>query len=249
MERHVSPVVIIIQARMLATRLPGKVLKEVDGKPLLAYLLERLRRVRNADGLLVATSQNPEDQKIVAFCDKEGVPVFRGSEEDVLSRYLGAARNCGAATVVRITADCPLIDPAVVERVIAYYRDHEVDYAGNTLTLTYPRGMDTEVFSLRALEEAAQRAHLPSEREHVTLFMYTHPELFRLANVPYFNDMSKYRLTVDTQEDFNLVKSVLQELYPRNPNFTLEDILRYLEKNPEIARINAHVRQKPIEET
>jgi len=239
-------VVIIIQARMQSIRLPGKVMLKVLDRPLLSYLVERLEKVHNAQDIVIATTLDPEDNAIVEFSKTEGISAYCGSTEDVLKRYLLAAQEHSADVVVRITGDCPLIDPQVVEKVIQYFLDHNFDYVGNTLTLTYPRGMDTEVFSMKALEDAAQHAKEKSEREHVTLFMYRHPERFRLANVPYSKNVSKYRLTLDTEEDYTLIKRILEALYPKKPNFTLGDMLHYLEENPKLSDINAHVKQKPI---
>lgn len=249
MDRDRGKVVIIIQARMESTRLPGKVLRNVLGKPLLSYLLERVLRVNNAELVVVATTEKEEDDKIFQFCRENGVSVFRGDEEDVLERYLQTAKFYQADTIVRITADCPLIDPCVIENVIQYYLENEFDYVGNTLSLTFPRGMDTEVFSREALETAALQAKEKSEREHVTLFMYKHPEMFKLANVPYKINKSEYRLTVDTEEDFQLIKLILQKLYPINPEFSLEDIIKMLDANPELPQMNTNVVQKSIEES
>ncbi|NGX43031.1 MAG: 3-deoxy-manno-octulosonate cytidylyltransferase [Chlamydiae bacterium] len=239
-------VVIIIQARMQSIRLPGKVMLKALDRPLLSYLVERLKKVHNAQDIVIATTLDPEDKAILEFAKTEGVSAYCGSTEDVLKRYLLAAQEHSTDVVVRITGDCPLIDPQVVEKVIQYFLDHDFDYVGNTLTLTYPRGMDTEVFSIKTLEDAVQNAKEKSEREHVTLFMYRHPERFRLANVSYSKNVSKYRLTLDTEEDYTLIKSILEALYPKKPNFTLEDMLRYLEENPKLSDINAHVKQKPI---
>lgn len=234
---------ILVQARMTSTRLPGKVLKEVLGKPLLSYLIERLKCVGQADALVIATTINPLDEAIVHLCEKENVPYFRGSEEDVLSRYCEAAKLHKAGTVVRVTSDCPLIDPEVIDEVIMFYRKQSVDYASNALTRTYPRGMDTEVFSFKALEEAAEEATLSSEREHVTPFIYQHPERFKLANLSYVTNQSHHRWTVDTKEDFQLISKLLEALYPTHPHFTLKDLLELIKKHPEWSSINQHTRK------
>jgi spore coat polysaccharide biosynthesis protein SpsF len=248
MEKDKRKVVIVIQARMQSTRLPGKVLKKVLDKPLLFYLIERLRSVANADRIVVATTQSKADDAIASYCKRNDIIFYRGDEKDVLGRYCEAAKKNHADIVVRITADCPLIDPAVVDKVIKFFLDHNFDYVGNTLSLTFPRGMDTEVFSMKTLEEADLAAKLESEREHVTLYIYRHPERFKLANVSYVQDKSDYRLTVDTKEDFDLIKKIIEKLYTQNPDFTLEDILNLLEKNPKLSNINCHVAQKQIKE-
>ncbi len=236
----------IIQARMTSTRLPGKVLKEVLGRPLLDYQIERLRRVKAADGVVVATTANETDGPIVELCSRLSVPVFRGSEDDVLSRYYFAAREHGAEAVVRLTSDCPLIDPAVVDRVIGFYieRRPDFDYVSNCLQRTYPRGMDTEVFSFKALEQAFNEAVERHDREHVTPFIYSRPDRFALANVAYGKDESRHRWTVDTPEDFELIRRVIETLYPVKPGFAMEDVLALFEKDKSLFLINAHVEQK-----
>ena len=199
--------VIITQARMTSTRLPGKVLREVRGKSLLEYHLDRLRRVRRADEVVVATTTNSSDDAIVDLCDRIHVPYFRGSEEDVLGRFYGAAMQYSASVVIRVTSDCPLIDPAVVDRVITEFagKPYSHDYASNTLERTYPRGLDCEAFSFSALETAHTEAVAGPDREHVTPFLYRQPDRFRLKSVRAPRDYSHYRWTVDTPEDFAMV--------------------------------------------
>lgn len=238
--------VIIVQARMTSTRLPGKVVKKVLGKPLLEYQIERLKRVKLADEIVVATTINEADQPVVNLCDRISVPYFRGSEADVLSRYHGAAKARQAHTVVRLTADCPIIDPHVVDRVIGFYLNHDskFDYVSNCLLRTYPRGMDTEVFSFRALNEAFNEATEQQDREHVTPFMYRQPQRYRLANVSYHEDQSHHRWTVDTQEDFELIMRIIEALYQIKREFCLEDVLNLFKEDPDLFLINAHVEQK-----
>lgn len=239
---------IIVQARMTSTRLPGKVLMTVAGKPLLEYLIERLRRVALADEIIIATTVNDSDEPIVEFCGRLSVPYFRGSEDDVLSRYHEAASRVKADFVVRVTSDCPVIDPRVIDDVISFFRaaGDAYDYASNTLARSYPRGMDTEVFTFRALNEAFFEASEPPEREHVTPFIYRHPERYRIGQVVFGRDASRHRWTVDTPEDFELVSRIIETLYPLNPEFGLEDILALLKDHPQWAGINAHVEQKKL---
>jgi spore coat polysaccharide biosynthesis protein SpsF len=238
--------VIIVQARMTSTRLPGKVLREVLGKPLLEYQIERLLRVKLADGIVIATTVNQVDDSIVELCNRLGISYFRGSEKDVLARYYGAARAHKAGAVVRITSDCPLIDPAVIDRVIQAYQGHlgMFDYVSNCLERTYPRGMDTEVFSFLALEEAFEEAKLEPDREHVTPFIYHHSERYRLGSVANSVNQSHHRWTVDTQEDFDLIQRVLETLYPNSPEFTINDCLSIFDRHPDWQTINAHIEQK-----
>jgi spore coat polysaccharide biosynthesis protein SpsF len=240
--------VIIVQARMTSTRLPGKVLKEVLGKPLLEYQIERLRRVRLADQIVIATTTNATDLPIVELCDRLGTAYFRGAEEDVLGRYHDAATRYGADVVVRVTSDCPIIDPAVVDHVIKFYLDHraEYDYVSNGLKRTYPRGMDAEVFPYRVLHEAYLEAVEKPDREHVTPFIYRHPQRYRLANVCFSEDQGHQRWTVDTREDFELIRRIIEALYPVNREFALRDVLNLLAEHPDWAAINAHVEQKKL---
>lgn len=238
--------VIISQARMTSTRLPGKVLKEVLGKPLLSYQIERLQRVKSADEIVIATTTNRDDDPIVSLADDLGVAVYRGSENDVLLRYYEAAREHNANAIVRVTSDCPLIDPFVIEKVLAFYVDSrgKYDYVANTLQRTYPRGMDTEVFSMTVLATAHQQATQKPEREHVTAYIYRNHEQFRLGNVAYSSNESRHRWTVDTAEDFELIKRIIEALYPTNNCFTLEDCLQLLHRNPEWSGLNEDIEQK-----
>ncbi|AMA08230.1 cytidylyltransferase domain-containing protein [Picosynechococcus sp. PCC 73109] len=239
-------VVIIVQARMTSTRLPGKVLKEVSGKSLLEYQIERLKRVESAENIIIATTVNEADQPITELCERLSIDYFRGSEADVLSRYYQAALVHQADVVVRVTSDCPLIDPLVIDQVIQCYLNHqlEYDYVSNSLKRTYPRGMDTEVFSFKALEEAFQEATAQPDREHVTPFIYRQPERYTLGHVTYSEDYSHYRWTVDTPEDFELIQKVIETLHPKNPKFTLENCFELLEKYPNWSEINSHIEQK-----
>jgi spore coat polysaccharide biosynthesis protein SpsF len=241
-------VVALIQARMGSTRLPGKSLKEVMGKPLLGYLVERVRRCKKLNDIVIATTDSPVDDCLARFARNENLSFFRGSEIDVLDRFYQAATLFKADVVVRITGDCPLIDPVVVDEAISYFLDQYplYDYVNNIAPRRYPRGMDTEVFTYQALLETWKRAGSNSEREHVTPFIYLHPELFRLGHVSCKEDLSSHRWTVDTPEDFALVKKILEYLYPKNPEFTIQDILRALCKNPEWVQINAHIQQKSL---
>lgn len=238
---------IIIQARMTSTRLPGKVLAPVLGKPLLAYEIERLRRCQSVS-IMVATTTNATDDPVAALCETLEVPVFRGSESDVLGRYYGAATKLGVETIVRVTADCPLIEPGVVDRVIARFLSGQgsLDYASNTLQRSFPRGLDVEVFSFAALEQAHREATLPPHREHVTPFFYSQPERFRLASIVSEQDLSAHRWTVDTPEDFALARNILEALYPVKPDFALADVLALLDEHPEWHALNAHIEQVKV---
>ncbi|MGB3492764.1 MAG: glycosyltransferase family protein [Elainellaceae cyanobacterium] len=242
--------IIIVQARMTSTRLPGKVLKKVLGKPLLEFQLKRLQRVKNADKVVVATTVNDTDQPILSLCDQLGFAYFQGSENDVLSRYYQAASAHEADAVVRVTSDCPLIDPVVIDRAIQLYLssfdtgNHPYDYVSNVLERTYPRGMDTEVIPFQTLETIFREATSPSDREHVTPLIHRQYRRFRMGHEHYSSDQSQFRWTVDTLEDFELIKRILENLYPRLEKFTLEDCLELMRHYPDWSQLNAHIEQK-----
>ncbi|MFZ3018218.1 MAG: glycosyltransferase family protein [Gallionella sp.] len=240
--------IIIVQARMTSTRLPGKVMLPVLGTPLLEYQIKRLQRVKSADGVCIACTTNQADQPIVELAHKLGVALYRGSEPDVLARYYEAARMLQAEYIVRVTSDCPVIDPEEIDKLIKFYlaRTAALDYAYNGLIKTYPRGMDAEIFSFEALKTAYQQADKDLEREHVTPYLYMHPEKFRLANFAFGQDKSNYRLTVDTPEDFELISRIITALYPVKPEFTIHDILKLLSKHPNWLEINSHIQQKGL---
>jgi len=240
--------VAIVQARMGSTRLPGKVMMTAAGDPLLEHLLMRLRRSKRADDIVVATTELEKDDPVASLAKRLGVNVWRGSEDDVLARYHGAALNASADAIIRVTGDCPLIDPAIVDLVASKFLDSQstIDYASNTLERTYPRGLDCEVFSFAALEEAHLKATDPMEREHVTPYIWRRPERFRIAQVTQDRDLSGHRWTVDTPEDFELVRRLLEALVPVRLDFNLEDILAVLEDHPDWLRINADVPQKEV---
>ena len=241
-------VVAVVQARMGSTRLPGKVMRPLLGLPMLARLLERLARCQKLDDVVVATTDDGSERPIVELVDSLDVHVFRGSEDDVLARYYGAARQHAADVVVRITSDCPLIAPEVVDGCVEAFlaSGGEIDYASNGFRRTYPRGLDTEVFSMGALETAFSKAATPPDREHVTPFIWRQPQRFRLLDVVDVEDHSDLRWTVDTPEDFELVSKIYGALYPTNPAFSYRDVLRLLGEHPEWSELNRHVEQKKV---
>lgn len=240
--------VIISQARMGSSRLPGKVLLPVAGKPLLQHHLERLQKVTRADAVWVATTELPQDQPIVDLCAQLGVSCFRGSEQDVLSRYHGTAHAAQAERVVRVTSDCPLIDPAIVDQAIARMDEDPAkpDYVSNTLVRSYPRGMDCEVFMASSLDEAQWLATRPEEREHVTPYIYWRPERFKVVQLVSEVDLSQHRWTVDTPEDADLVGRLLEAALARRSDFGLADLLELIAAHPDWPAINAHIEQKVI---
>lgn len=231
----------IIQARVSSSRLPGKVLKPILGKPMLAHQIERVLRANSLERLVLATSTETLDDPLVALASAAGIPCWRGSLEDVLDRFVGAGRAYGATHVVRLTGDCPLADPELIDAVVAHYRASGGDYASNTSPPTFPDGLDVEVMSMAALERAWREATLPSEREHVTRYIYERPAQFRLVNYAGIKDLSQFRWTVDNPEDFAVVTALYEALYPVNPNFTTLDILATIARRPELVRANAHI--------
>ena len=241
-------IILIVQARMFSKRLPKKVMKEVLGKPLLAYQVERLRRVKNVTEVVLAISNHPDDDSLVDFSHTQELKCFRGSAEDVLERYYLAAKKSKADVVVRVCADCPLIDPQIIEDAIELYFNEfpNCDYVSNTRIRTYPRGMDVEVFSFEALSKAHKYAKRPMEREHVTPFLYREGTPFHLGSLEQEENLSDYRLTVDEPADFDLIRRLIEELYPKDPSFSLKKIMGCLKGHPEWKKINSHVLQKEI---
>jgi spore coat polysaccharide biosynthesis protein SpsF len=235
----------IVQARMGSSRLPGKVLMDLGGETVLARVVNRLRRATLLDEIRIATSESIADDAIIRECERLAVNNFRGSEDDVLDRYYQAAKACEAEVVVRITSDCPLIDPVLVDETISVFQDQHADYASNTIVHTYPRGLDTEVFSRAALERAWTEAQKSYEREHVTPYFYEHPELFRISSARGRTDYSQFRWTLDTPEDLQLI----HKIYTRFENqdaFGWQEAVALMEREPELADLNSHVLQKSL---
>lgn len=236
--------VAIIQARMGSTRLPGKVLAELGGATMLAQVVRRLRAARRIDEVVIATSAGGDDDPVVHEAGRLDAGVHRGPASDVLARFVGAARAFRADAIVRITADCPLIDPAVVDRVTTALTD-EVDYASNTHTRSFPRGLDAEALHRDTLERIARLGRSPAAREHVTAFVMEQPALFRIAQVAAEHDDSDLRWTVDTPEDLAMVRGLYAELALGDGARPYREVVAAVRARPELAAGNAHVRQKP----
>jgi spore coat polysaccharide biosynthesis protein SpsF len=242
-----TKIVAIVQARMGSTRLPGKVLLPLLGEPMLVQEMARIGRSKRISSTIVATTHLPADDRIVDLCRKQGWQYCRGSEQDVLDRYYHCARQAGADVVVRLTSDCPLIEPAVIDRVIeAFARNSpDVDYVSNVLPpRTFPRGLDTEVFSFAALERSWKEDKNPLLREHVTQYMVQNPDKFRISGITNTRDLSGLRWTVDTKEDFRLVTEIYSHF--GHNRFSMEDVLSLMEKRPELLRINQDIPQKEV---
>ncbi len=241
--------VAIIQARIGSTRLPGKVLRDLGGTTVLHRVVDRVRRFTLVDDVLVATSDQAADDSIVNECRRIDVAWFRGSEEDVLDRFIGAAQSVDASVCVRLTADCPLLDPGVSDTIISVFleADGGADYASNKIPQSFPRGLDTEVFSIHALERAAREARRRYERAHVTPYIYRHPEKFSLISVTSDVDRADWRWTIDTAEDLDFVREIYRRL-EGSADFSWHDVIAILEDDPGLMWINARVQQKEIAE-
>lgn len=241
-------IICFIEARCTSSRLPGKVLKPIVGKPMLELMIERLRRARTLDGIVIATTDRPTDDPVEALGRRLGVGVFRGSEDDVLRRVVGAAQQFGADVIVETTGDSPLIDPGIVDKAVADFRIGGADFVSNILDYTEPRGTDVRVFTTAALVEIDRLSSDPADHEHVSLHFWEHPEKYRLRNVwtDFPPEVAQLRLTVDTQEDFDLVRAIFEALYPQHPDFTLADVLAFLAQHRELADSNRHIHQKAV---
>ena len=226
----------IIQARMGSTRFPGKMTKKLAGKSLLWHVINRAKQAKLIDQVIVATGRQPANLVLVKEAQKCAVPGYRGSETDVLSRYYYCAKKYHAQTIVRITGDCPLIDPQVIDQVIKLFQKSRVDYASNVHPPTYPDGLDMEVFSFAALSRAFREARLSSEREHVTPYIWKHPRLFTQVNLTNNRDLSGLRLTVDEPEDLRFLTSLVSYL-PQN-KYNLDSILKVITTQPQLLAIN-----------
>ena len=238
-------VIAIIQAHMSSTRLPAKIMKPFCGEPALYRMIERVRQSKLLDDIVIATSTLPCDDVIVEKCAEWGVHTFRGSDSDVLSRYWGAAQMYPADVYVRMTSDCPCIDPHWADKTIQYFLDHDFRYVGNAvndMTPTIPLGFGLEVFEASLLDEAYHNATEHFEHEHVTPYMYWKQK--SLGALPYIEDAHTYRVTLDTPEDYEVITAIYNALYQPGNTFTIEDVLNYLKSHPEISAINAGVYQK-----
>ena len=223
---------------MGSSRLPGKILMPLAGKPALFHVVDRLGYAKLLDKIVVATTNEKADDQVEDFCKKNHFFCFRGSEDDVLDRYFQSAKEYNADIIIRITGDCPLADPALVDEVVQYFLDNDFDYVSNTIKPTYPDGLDTEVFSFESLEKAWKEADLKSEREHVTPYIWKNPDKFKIANVQNDVDLSYLRWTVDKKEDMELVQQIYKHLYKEGYIFYMKDILELLEKYPDLKLIN-----------
>lgn len=239
-------VIAIVQARVGSTRLHEKVIKKIRDKVVLDYVIERLKFCKEVDNIVLATTTSEKDDVLRDYAVNKEISLFRGSEEDVLSRYYNAAERYKADLVIRITSDCPLIDPKIVDEVIRKHIESDADYTSNTIKRTYPRGFDVEVFNFNVLAEAYKNASEKYQREHVTLYIKEHAEKFKLQNIEVKGKLDRpdIRITVDTKEDFELIKKII--LHFDDIEFTAEDVIDFLNKNPKLLEINKNIKQKEV---
>ena len=239
-------VVCIVEARFRSTRLPGKVLMPILGEPMLGRMIERLRRARTLDEIVVATSDDPADDAVAAYSESVGVSVFRGSEDDVLDRVVRAAQSRSAELIVETTGDCPLIDPGIIDKVVGDFMMGGADFVSNILPHTTPRGMDVRVFRTTDLAEINETSTDPADHEHVSLHFWEHLDRYRCRNVESElpDAAATLRLTVDTEQDLELVRAIYSDLYEQKPDFNLVDILRLMDRRPDLVELNLGVEQK-----
>ena len=240
----------IVQARMGSERLPGKVMRPILGKPMIAYTLERLKKSRYIDEVVLATSVKDTENEMVEYLDSQNYQVFRGSEDYVLERYVDAVKQFGGDIVMRITGDCPLIDPVMVDQIITYYLANDFDYVGvDTMNGNYIRGFDVEIFTrealMKAYEDTKEIEGISPEKEHVTYYIYQHAELFKIDQLKASDYYRKnYRLCVDTPEDFALISNIYEHF--QDTYVSAKDVIRYLDENPQIGRMNQDIKQKHV---
>lgn len=238
-------VVAIIQARVGSTRLPGKILIDIAGEPMLQRVIERVKQATLLDQIILATTELPEDDKVINLAKKLNLEVYRGSSEDVLERYYGAAEKYDAETIVRITSDCPLIDPKIIDLVVGNHLEERADYTSNTIKRTFPRGWDVEVFNMAVLNIIQGVATDPYQREHVTPYFYEYQDNFKILNVEAEGNLYRpeLRLCVDEINDLTLVRAVYEALGSKG-DFDAADIIDLFDRRPELENINAEVKQK-----
>jgi len=246
-----TPITAIIQARMSSTRLPGKILKNIEGEPLLNYVIKQTLASRYIKNVIIATTDSNDENIIVDLCKKNKIQVFRGSKQDLLDRYYKCALKYGCDPIIRITSDCPLIDPEIIDKIIEEFITNNYDYVSNNLkfvngkwensTCNFPQGMTVEVSNFKTLETAWIHAKKLSEREHVFPYIQFNPKIFKIQNVTYFEDLSNIRCTVDRKEDLEFVQEIYKRI-PKNINYVrIKDIKEIINKNPELLDINSHI--------
>lgn len=239
-------IIATIEARMASTRLPNKVLKDAVGTPMLGHLVKRLRGVESLNDIVVATTTNEKDNEIAEYSDQIGVKYFRGSEDDVLDRVIKAAEFVNADIIVEITADCPIIDPNIIDQCIQMFLANNVDYLSNVIVRSYPDGMDVQVFALKTLKKSASMTNVALDREHVSLHIRNNPQLFSHLNLvaPSEQHWPELGLTLDEKDDYILLRKIIEHFELENPMFSCLDVIKFLRGNPELLAINETVLRK-----
>ncbi len=241
-------VVAIVEARLCSERLPGKVLLPIEGRPALECLLERLKRVKNVDEIVLATTKNPADTALASLGRRLNIESYRGSEDDVMGRVLEAAQEAEADVIVEITGDCILLSPELLEAAIDEYKQGDVDILTNTKQLSYPQGVDVQIFSVKLLEDAYEKTQDPAHREHVSLYFYENEHAYRIKHLqaPEEYRAPEYRFQLDYLEDYEFLRAVYRHLYPENPHFDLKEIFELLKDKPGLVTINKDMQEKPV---
>jgi spore coat polysaccharide biosynthesis protein SpsF len=248
--REFKRIVATVEVRMTSSRLPGKHMLEACGKPILAHLINRLKRVPSLDEIVIATTVNPADDVLCQLATDCGVNFHRGSEDDVMQRVVDSAASVNADLIVEITGDCPVIDPEIIEQAIRIHRYNESDYTGNAEIRSYPDGMDVQVFSAADLKEAAAITNDADDHEHVSLYFRRHPERYRHVHLvaPPELHWPELGLTLDEKNDYLLMKRIYEHFLPDHPHFSCLDVLRFLRANPDVVAINQDVRRNAVPE-
>lgn len=244
-------VVVSIEARMGSSRLPGKSLKKILGKPMLELMIERVKDCKEIDDIVVATSSNKKDDAIEELTSKLQVNCFRGSEDDVLDRVLNAAKMVNADVILELWGDCPLIDPEILDNLVDFYKKNDLDCTGTVLPnfkKEFPFGISALIFSTKILDDVSKITKNPQDRENVSNYIYEHPERYKIGPLPCPSKLNfpDLRLVVDEERDFELVKTIFEELYPQNPHFRTQEIVEFLNKNPNLKNLNKDVAQRRL---
>ena len=237
MNKSMKKVSVLIQARTGSSRLPGKVLEKIENEPMIWHVINRVKQIKSVDQIILITTEEKEDQYLLKIADNEGIIGFTGSTNDVLDRHFQCALNFDADPIIRITSDCPLIDPFLVENILQFYLTNNFDYVSNIVIPTYPDGLDTEIFSFQTLEKLAHHVKLYSEREHVTTAIAKNPQLFTFYNYKNQENLSSYRWTVDRLEDLQFVREIYSRMAPRTV-FSMDDVLKLISNEPDLLEIN-----------
>jgi spore coat polysaccharide biosynthesis protein SpsF len=237
MVKNTTKIICIIQARVNSTRLPNKILKEIEGIPLISHVIERIKTVKTIQQIILATTTNTNDKILSEISKKHNINFFSGDEDDVLNRFFQAATKFHGNPIIRITGDCPLIDPTLISQIIEFFQKHDFDYVSNTIDRTFPDGLDVEIFSYDLLKEIHEKSKWSSEREHVTPFVAKNPHRFKIYHYKTKHDFSHLRWCVDEENDLLLIRKIFDKMKP-NKFFTMNEVLQLILKNTALSEIN-----------